>query len=624
MADWALSKVIAGVKVMRIKNMLTPVSLLVAGMLLLSSGLPVPADAAKSGIPKSTAATGGKALSPAQEQFAEMADNYFEAAFRFSPNWATGAGIHTYDTQLGTLSQQSITDRIAELKTFKSQFEGQSKDQLDHFTQLDRELILSHINAELLDLEELQSWKRNPDAYSSGSSESLFGLIKRNFAPIDERLKSVIAREKLIPELLANGKKNLENPPKVFTEVALEQMPGTIDFFEKTVPEAVAGAKDAALLAEFKETNAKCVAAMKDYQTFLKNDLLPRSKGDFALGKARYRKKLLYEEMVDTPLEMLLMRGQIELKRLQEEFNATAKAIDPKKPVMEIFKANTADHPTPDQLMPSVKAVLAQLRAASAPIVTIPNSEELIVEETPPFWRALSFASMDTPGPFEEKAKEAFYNVTLPEKNWSAKKTEEHMRAFSRMDVLNTSVHEAYPGHYVQGLWIRQAPSPTRKLLGCGSNSEGWAHYCEEMMIPHVAKDNNYNKLKLAVLNDALLRCCRYIVGIKMHTQDMTMEEGIAFFEKEGYQEHTNAERETKRGTMDPTYLVYTMGKMQIKQLRDDYEKAKGSSFSLKEFHNNFLAQGAPPIKIVREALLGPGSSASGSMEASSAGDQAK
>jgi uncharacterized protein (DUF885 family) len=602
---------------MRFKNLLAPVSALVAGTVLLSAGEGLAADrSSQAATGKFSSKTVAKPANEAQETFAEMADNHFEAAFRFSPNWATGAGIHTYDDQLATRSEQSIRDRIAELKVLKGQFEGLPKDKLDHFTQLDRELILSNINADLLDLEELENWKKNPDGYSSGASENLFGLIKRDFAPIDERLKSVIAREKLIPELLASGKNNLNNPPKIFTEVALEQMPGTIEFFEKTVPEAVAGAKDQALLAEFKATNAKCIEALKDYHTFLKNDLLPRSKGDFALGKARYRKKLLFEEMVDAPIEVLLVRGEKELKRLQEELVATAQAIDPNKTPLEVMKANSADHPKPAELLDSVKAVLAQLKTASQPIVTIPKGEDLQVEETPPFWRALSFASMDAPGPFEEKAKEAFYNVTLPEKDWPAKKVEEHMQAFSRMDVLNTSVHEAYPGHYVQGLWVRQAPSPARKLIGCSSNSEGWAHYCEEMMVPYVAKGDN--KFKLAMLQDALLRCCRYLVGIKMHTQDMTVEQGIAFFEKEGFQEHANAERETKRGTMDPTYCVYTLGKMQIKQLRDDYEKAKGTAFSLKEFHNNFLAQGAPPIKIVREALLGPGAKTdANSMEAS-------
>jgi hypothetical protein len=310
--------------------------------------------------------------------------------------------------------------------------------------------------------------------------------------------------------------------------------------------------------------------------------------------------------MVDEPLDQLLAQGYTELHRLQHEFVAVAHGIDKSKTPREVYAQISQDHPKPDELLSSVKGVLNHLKdiCTTKGIVTIPSEDELKVEETPPFMRALTFASMDAPGPFERVAKEAYYHVTLPEKDWDAKKTEEHMRFFCRGDLINTSVHEAYPGHYVQGLWMKQAPSKTRKLLYCGTNSEGWAHYCEEMMADEALAEGD-KKLKLVQLHDALLRVCRYIVGIRMHTQKMSLSEAVAFFEKEGYQEHANAEREAKRGTMDPTYLVYTLGKLQILQLREDYKKAKGDQFSLKEFHNNFLAQGCPPLKLVRQALLG-------------------
>src|SRR6185437_4846635 len=167
---------------------------------------------------------------------------------------------------------------------------------------------------------------------------------------------------------------------------------------------------------------------------------------------------------------------------------------------------------------------------------------------------------------------------------WDAKRVEEHMRFYCTLDLINTSVHEAYPGHYIQGLWVKQAPSKTRKLLGCGSNIEGWAHYCEQMMVEE-QPDNQ--KWKLVQLHDALLRACRYIVGIQMHTAGMTMDQGKQFFVSEGYQEPANADREAKRGTSDPTYLIYTLGKLQILSLRDDYKKAKGNQFSLKQFHDD-------------------------------------
>lgn len=218
--------------------------------------------------------------------------------------------------------------------------------------------------------------------------------------------------------------------------------------------------------------------------------------------------------------------------------------------------------------------------------------------------RALTSASMDTPGPFEKVATEAFFNVTLPEANWPKQKIEEHLESFNRGTIISTAIHEAYPGHYVQFQWIKQAPSKARKLLGAGSNAEGWAHYCEQMML-----DEGYGagdpKLRLGQLQDALLRNARYIVGVEMHTGKMTFDQGIDFFVKEGYQTRANAERETKRGTSDPTYVVYTLGKLEILKLREDYKKMQGAKFTLREFHDNFMKQGFPPVKIVRRTLLG-------------------
>lgn len=540
----------------------------------------------------------GATANPAFDKFV---DEYYASGFRWNPNAATETGVHDYDREMNTKSKAAIEARVAELKKQKDTLEKIDPATLTKDEKLDRELLVSGVNSELLELESIQGWKHNPDSYSSNASAEIFALIKRNFAPAQERLVDVIAREGKIPELLANAKVNLENCPKIYTEIALEQLPGTIDFFKTAVPNAFKEVTDAKLQADFAKSNAATIAALEDYQQFLKTEILPKGVENFAIGKDNYQKKLAYEEMVDEPVEVLLERGNQELKRLQKAFIDTAKQIDPNKDPREVYAAISSDHPAPDQLLSSVNGVLSTLRDRSLAVVTIPTEQKLMVQETPPFLRALTFASMDAPGPLETKAKEAYYQVTLPEKDWTAKKTEEHMRFFCKDDLINTGVHEAYPGHYVQGLWMRQAPSKVRKLSWCGSNSEGWAHYCEEMMADETHADP---KLRMVQIHDALLRASRYIVGIRMHTQGMTMDEARKFFVDEGYQEAANGDRETKRGTMDPTYLVYTLGKLQILQLRDDYKKAKGEQYSLKDFHDKFLAQGCPPIKLVRRAML--------------------
>ncbi len=547
-----------------------------------------------------------KPVSASQQAFCRLAEEYFQECFQTNPNWATETGVHDFDGQLPDFCLGAIQKRSLSLKSYLRRFQAISPCRLDSFCQSDRELIIAHIRAALLELEEIQNWRRNPDLYSSLVGESIFGLIKRDFAPLPERLRSVISRENQIPALLAQARNNLSDPPRVFTEVALEQLPGTVAFFENSVRQTFASVGDPQLQAEFASANKTAAEELRAYGLFLKNDLLPRSNGQFALGPEKFQKKLLFEEMVGEPLDSLLRKGYAELSRLQNQFREQAGKIAPDKPASEVFASVAADHPQPGELIASVQAVLSQIRdlCSRGGIVTIPAEDDLKVEETPPFMRALSFASMDTPGPLETKATEAYYNVTLPESSWTSTKTEEHMRSFCRGDLLNTSVHEAYPGHYVQGLWMRLAPSKTRKLLGCDSNSEGWAHYCEEMMTEQGLGAGDPS-LKLVQLHDALLRACRYIVGIEMHTRNMSLEDATKFFIEQGYQERANAEREARRGTMDPTYLVYTLGKMQILALRDDYKKARGDSFSLKEFHNNFLAQGCPPVRIVRQALLG-------------------
>ena len=324
------------------------------------------------------------------------------------------------------------------------------------------------------------------------------------------------------------------------------------------------------------------------------------------LGESRFRAKLAAEEMITTPLDELLARGEAEVAQLQGEFRKTAAKIDPKRPFGEVQAELLLDHPAPERLIAETDARLAGLRSflIEKAIVTIPSAVMPRVTETPPFMRATTFASMSTPGPFEPKATEAYFNVTLPEKGWSAARTEDFMRgAFSRPLIDVVSIHEAFPSHYVQFLWLPKVDSIVRKYIGASSNIEGWAHYSEQMML-----DEGYGggdpKLRLMQLQDALLRAARYVVGIRLHTRGMTFDEGVAYFEKQGYQSHEVAVMEVKRGTYDPTYLYYTLGKLEILRLREDYKKKLGATYSLKRFHDALLAEGPIPLPLLRSALL--------------------
>ncbi|HVT91798.1 MAG TPA: DUF885 domain-containing protein [Bryobacteraceae bacterium] len=532
-------------------------------------------------------------------------DRFFsDYFFRYSPTQGTSAGLHQYDSQLEDYSRKNVEAQIRDAKRLEKAFAKLPPSD-------DRDLVLGRLRADVLALRDIRMWEKNPDSYSSGITFSIFTIMSRKFAPEADRMRSVIAREKAIPAALEDAKANLKNPPKIYTEVALEQLPGIIGFFRKDVPAAFPGVKDSSLLAEFRQANEAAAGALEKYQEFLKNDLLPRSHGDFRLGAANYRKKLLYEEMVDTPLAELLKVGYANLRENQRAMKDAAARIDPTRDPAAVLADLMKDHPAPDELVASVSNTLSGLREfiETRHIVGIPSQVLPTVEETPPFMRALTSASMDTPGPYEKVATEAFFNVTPPEKDWPKERIEEHMQSFGRAELTTLAVHEAYPGHYVQFLWVPRAPSEAKKILGAGTNVEGWAHYCEQMMLDE-GFGNGDPKLRLAQIADALLRNARYIVGVEMHTGNMTFDQGVDFFVKEGHTTRELALVETKRGTSDPTYLMYTLGKLEILKLREDYKKKQGAAFTLEGFHNEFLKQGFPPIKIVRRNLLGAEGSA--------------
>jgi uncharacterized protein (DUF885 family) len=564
-----------------------------------------------------SARTRPQSPAPAASEFQTLADRYFdEYYFPFNPTSGTLDGFHQYDTQLEDYSRASLDRQLAVLRNFEHQVQGSDPSKLPLEQRIDRQLVLGDIRSRLLTLENIRPWEKNPDYYSSGVTQSIFAIIERKFAPGDQRLKDVIAREKLIPAVFNAGRENLNNPPAVYVDVALEQLPGIIHFFQNDVPAAFSDVTDADALNQFRTVNQAAIDSLRRYQDFVQNNLKPKAHGDFRLGAENFRKKLLYDEDVDISLDRLLEIGMANLRQNQQAFREVAKEIDPSKTPQQILQDLEKDHPAPDALLQTFRETLGGLRAfiEQHHIVGVPSQVLPIVEETPPFMRALTFASMDTPGPYETVAKEAYFNVTLPESSWTPQETEEHMEAFNRGTVISTAVHEVYPGHYIQFLWLFSAPTKVRKLLGCSSNAEGWAHYSEQMMLDEgygrtpgteEAHDTAFLKLRLGQIQDALLRNARYIVGMQMHTGKMSFDQGVEFFEKEGYQTHANALRETKRGTSDPTYMYYTLGKLEILKLREDYKKKAGASFSLEDFHNKFLQQGFPPVKLIRQYMLG-------------------
>ncbi|MEP6767561.1 MAG: DUF885 domain-containing protein [Acidobacteriota bacterium] len=537
--------------------------------------------------------------------FAGFVDDYFEARFDFSPTEGTSAGLHQYDTRMPDRSRARIERRIAELKVELAKLTAFDRASLGFDDGIDAAALEGAIRSELLTLDTLRNWERNPMSYAGVTGSAVDDLIKRDFAPAPERLRSVTARIRAVPQICAAGKANVQNPAKEFTTLAIRMAKGSAGFLEGGLAawakEAAAG--DRELEASFLDANTKAVRALQDFATWLETDLLPRSKGAYSIGAQNFSAKLRYDEMVDAPLSEVLARGEANLAKDYAAFVETARKIDPSRSPADVMKSLSNDHPGADDLIPFVakRVEAARQFLVARQIVTIPSEVRPKVVETPPFARIGSFASMDTPGAYETKATEAYYYVTPVEKDWDAKHREEHLRLYNASVVAMINVHEVWPGHYLQFLNAPKFSTKTRKLIFCGTNAEGWAHYAEQMMVDEGFGDGDL-KMRLAQLQEALLRDCRYVVGIKLHTQGMTVEDGAKVFVEKGFQEPANGYQEARRGAYNPTYLYYTLGKLEIQKLRDEYRAKTGAT--LKQFHDVFVAQGGLPIPLVRRLIL--------------------
>ncbi|MEP7028206.1 MAG: DUF885 domain-containing protein [Candidatus Eisenbacteria bacterium] len=548
------------------------------------------------------------ARSAEDRRFDRVINEWFAGELANRPSWATGVGIHAYDARLEATSRAAVRARLARANQFLGRAQGIAAERLTANRRLDREIFLAKLRGVGLELETIRSWERNPSSYAGVVSSGMYSLVKRDFAPIDTRLASINARLAEVPRVFADARLNLRNPPKIYTEIALGQAQGLVSFLKNLLPMAVADAGSPALRATFERRNTAAIAEVERYAKWLETDLMPRSNGDFRIGKAAYQEKLADDEMVSESVDTLLARGYAALADNHRRMVKVARRIDPSKTPEQVLAEMATHHPSEDSLLIVARAGLDKIRSfiADKKILTPPVNQNLNVIETPIFNRSLSFASMDSPGVFEQNANEAYYNITPVDSSWSADKKAEHLGFFNPWQLEIVSIHEAFPGHYYQFMHLKHVPSLVRTLMGSGSNSEGWAHYCEEMAIEqgYGGGDPRY---EMAMLNLALQRIGRYIVGIEMHCNGWTQDLGTEFFQKEAYMARVNAEREARRGTSDPTYLVYTLGKWEIQKLRGEVQARMGDRFVLGDFHDHLLDLGRAPLSEIRKAFLDPG-----------------
>jgi uncharacterized protein (DUF885 family) len=443
--------------------------------------------------------------------------------------------------------------------------------------------------------------------------------VKRKYAPIEDRVRSIIVVENQAPNIIIAAKTNLADVlPKPHVELAIQLARGASEFLKKDLIEGLTELKDENLRATFTQSNRRAATALSDYAAWLEKEKLPKATAQFAIGEEKYQRFLAQVELIDVPPAKILELGLAELKTQQEAFAEAARQIDETRPAPLVFQQIQGDHPTAENLLVEFTKKLDAVRkfVVDRKLVTVPSQARALVKETPPDRRATSFASMDTPGPFEKRANEAYFYVTPPEKDWPEEQKNQWLTSFNLYSADLFAIHEVFPGHYTQFLHLTASKANrAEKIFGATSYVEGWAHYCEQMMIdegfgapasPNPSTDEHYRaaKYKMVQTQAAMVRLGRLVVSIKMHTQGMSVEDATKFFQENCYYEEKPAQAEAMRGTFDIGYLNYSLGKWQILKLRKDYQAQEGDKFSLQKFHDELLNHGMLPIRLLREVML--------------------
>ncbi len=538
----------------------------------------------------------------AANEFGRIADEWIAAALRDSPAGATALGIHDYDSELPDRSRESIEGHARALRGFLQRLERIDPAALMPEERPEHELLRRRILWELVTIEDLATWRTSPAVYLGTIGGACNGLIIRDFAPLEERTRSLVSRLRQTPALLEQAKANLDGCPRPYVETAVEQAAGIRLLLQRDLPAALSGLTDGALRSEFEEAQRAAAEALDAFASWLKDEL-PRSNAGYAYGPERYR-ELLYTDFVERPIQELERRGRDDLRACQERLRELAAQIDAAASTAEVVDRIAQDHPTPERLLPDTEALLEELRqfCIDHRLATMPTEVRIHVAEMPSFAGTTTQAACRTPGAFETKATEAYYWVTPPDPSWPAERAEAYLKHFNRYSLPNITAHEAYPGHYVHRSWLRKGQRKLPHFLMTTTTGEGWAHYVEQVMVEagYGGGDSRYEMMQL---REALLRLCRYLASIGLHTQGWTYDESVAFFEREGFATKPIAERETRRGQMGPNYYAYTLGKHEILSLREKLRAKQGARFDLLAFHDAFMKL-PYPVPIIEQIML--------------------
>ena len=522
------------------------------------------------------------------------------------PTYATLDGVHTHDDLLEDFSRPAVEAEAHALSGYLRRLGDINPSGLTGTERLEHGMLGPHIRSRMLELEEVRTWERNPQYYADIIATSLACQALFTHAPASERARRVLSKLRQTPRLIQAARDNVKDPPGIFVKVGIETMRGVLTFIEQDLPRAFSNVDDLHLLGDLADAQTEALQAVGAYVESLEKEIAPRARASFRLGREKFEQKVKLDEGLSVPVDRLLAIATRELKATQEAFKRVAGRMNGGDP-LETWARTKAGHPAPGELVSIGRGQLDELKTylERQSLITLPPGEPITVAPTPEFYR-WSFASMWTPGPFESKPSRAYYYLTDADRSWPVSRQQEHLRDYNYPTLWSISIHEVYPGHFLHYQHLRRVKSKARKsiMFAPASFVEGWAHYCEQMMI-EAGFGREDHGVELGQLAEALIRLVRFIVGIRLHAEDLSVEQGVRLFREEAYMEEASARREAERGTFDPTYLVYTVGKLMLLKLRQDCKQQQGKAFSLRTFHDTLLGHGTAPFWVHRHLMLG-------------------
>ena len=533
--------------------------------------------------------------------YPSLVNSFIEARMKRDPYFAVQAGRHEFDGQMPDWSQAAMEADLAELRDFETRLARFPGDGLSEAQQFERDYLAWVIDREVFWLASADAPYRNPTWYLDRLDPSMY--LTREYAPLAKRLEGYLGYARAIPRLTASIRANLRTPlPKAFIERGAAGFGGYATFFRNDMPPIFATLEDAKLKGELAEATQAAAKAMDELTAWLEAQRATGTDG-FALGAPKFLEMLRETERLDLPLEELERVGRQDLERNLAALREACSTFAPRAALAACVNKMRANKPTGGSVE-GARAQLAELRqfVLDKKIVSIPSEEQALVAESPPYNRG-NFAYITTPGPYENPAVKATYYVAPPDPKWSAAERNAYLPG--KAYLLYVSAHEVWPGHYLQGQFANLNASKVGALWWNYSFGEGWAHYTEEMMYDEGLGKGD-PEMRVGMLTNALLRDVRFLSAICLHSGCMTLEESEKMFREQAFADAGNARQQALRGTYDPGYLAYTLGKLMIRKLRADWLAANAGA-TPQQFHDKFLSYGVPPVPLVRRAMLGAG-----------------